>query len=355
MLLWGLSGCGKTTTLCKIADYYQKDLKYRIITCHTPSDIFSLQCVTEKIIFVIDDIFGRFVFSYEKFLILKELEKTIQTFIQENTVKLLMTCSSVAFRTDFVHELALFSNNTFELTETSLLQNNKDMSASEIRNKVEQLRQSNYEAWCCLFILILKQGCIHEADLTTDDDTIFNKLIDSVSNKLNIEMSGQQFGKNLNTLMDTFIKKENRLFSIIQTSVFEVLAVYFGEEFQQVLLQFADPELITQHCCLTSCPEFKGNGTFRIQVNEENEGLYFLKIKDKLQRKFLTEVFSVQQMESKSYREKLDVFIKGLACLDPDLFKDIHTSTCRIKIETALTLTAGKYVKLSNTFFEAKK
>ncbi|CAC5371648.1 unnamed protein product [Mytilus coruscus] len=353
VLLWGKSGCGKTTTLCKIADYYKKNLRYRLITCHTPSDISAQQCVTEKRIFVIDDIFGRFVFSYEKFLRLKELEELFKKILEENTVKLLMTCSSVAFRTDYVQEFGLFTDNTFELTETSLLLNNKDMDSSEIKNKVEQLRKSNYEAWCCLFICILKQGCIDEADLTSDDDNMFNKFIGNVCNKLNIGISGQQFTwfrKNLCSLIGTFIKKDNRLFSITQTSVFEVLAVYFGQELQQVLIQFVDPEIITQHCCLTSCPDFDGNGMFRIQVNEENEDLYFLRIKELLRLKYLSEVFSVQQMASELYRKKLEVFLKSLG---PDDLNKINNSTCRIRSETALTLIS-KYVKLSKILFEAK-
>lgn len=364
LLLWGEAGCGKTTVLCKIADYYENYLGYKRITCYEPSEIFDQQFIREKCIFVIDDIFGRFVFSYEKFLRLKELEISLKKILEGNTMKLLMTCSSVAFRTEYVKQIYLFIDNTFELTKTSSLQYNKDTDSKyllklskqtpppsiDIKSEAEKLRNSNYEAWCCLFICIIKQGCIDETDLISDDDDMMDKIKSNVCTKLNIHISPKQFKKYLVSLTGPFLKKEKMLFLIKDTSVFEVLAVYFGQELKDVFIQCADPEVITQHCCLTSCPDSKPNGIFRIQVDTANEELYFRRIKEQLLDKFLSEVFSVRQMDSQLYRNRLAVFLKDLNQND---LNQISNSTCKINnTETALTLTR-RYVKINNIFREA--
>lgn len=360
VLIWGNPGCGKTTALSYITQFYINKLGYQLKSCYKPSDIFNQQleqCATEKCILVIDDICGRFVFSYEKFLRLKRRENHIKQLLEDKKVKLLLTCSSVAFKTVPIHELGLFTDNTFELTEPpkhnmQKVSKNNQLPPKDILHEVEKLRKSDYKAFCCLFICILKQGCIDGADLTSEEDNILNKIKSNVCSELNIDISRHEFRDNLFSLKNTtLIDNENvRLFSISRTSVFEVLAVYFGHTLQKLLIQYAEPDLITQHCCLKSCPGFEGNGMFRIEVNEENEELYFRRIKEQLLRRNLSEVFSIQQMNSSLYRKRFAVFLEGL---NSDVLGKISNSTCRLQSETALTLTK-KYVKLFTILYDAK-
>lgn len=395
ILIWGPPGCGKTTLVNNIAMYLQKQFDFLPIHCDKPSDIFRHNFGTGKRAFVIDDICGRFVFSHERFLRWKRREKHLESITGANKVKLLMTCSSAAFMTDTVQHFSFFTKNAFELTTPSVKPSTMHTFTEDIKrntilnslieqnmfhkiplpmikfgvslplgdvieyffdsseyfiNKLEELLKSHSSAFYSLFVCVLTKGSIDEAVLTSNDQHSFTEIRSNVFDSLNIAISRRQFLDNLYFLMDIYLSKENGLFSIKHTALFEILAVYFGEKQQKVFIRFADPEIITQHCILKSFKNIAGNARFSIHVSEDNENLYFQRITERLLSRNICEVFCVRQMSLLLYRQKLVAFLKNKG---PDVIKQISRLKCKIVNETPSLIAARfGYVNLVSLFFD---
>lgn len=391
MLMWGKPGCGKTASLRYISKYLQDDFGYKVVPCYKPSDIFKNEEKNEKQLFIVDDICGKYVFSFEIFLRWKRRTKHIERLIQADKSKLIMTCSSSVFMSDIVKTLNIFTDNAIEITmhAMSLHDLNEDFikdstlsviiehklfdqlplpmiklgrylpmrealeyfdnSSRYVQRKVDELRESNFSAFCSLFLIILKQGCIAEIVMTSDDHLMFTTISRNVFKELNVDISRRRFMDNLLFLMDIFVTKENGSYTIKQTDIFEALAVYFGETLQELFIRNADPEIITQHCSLEKCPTVLDE-RFHIHVKEKNEALYFQRIRKQLLRGNVSEVLAVPQIKLSSYQKKLAEFLRNLGT---DVVKQISRSKCKIERETTFTLIRRYvYVDLLKLFFD---
>ncbi|XP_063416209.1 ankyrin repeat domain-containing protein 50-like [Mytilus trossulus] len=143
---------------------------------------------------------------------------------------------------------------------------------------------------------------------------------------------------------------EKSLFSIKEAAMFEALAVYFGDELQQVFIEYADPEIITQHCILKTCSTIAEHEMFFVEVNEENEKLFFHRIGKLILSGNIRIVFSGRQMKLPLYQQKLANYFEQLGS---DSVKQISRSKCKFENETTFTL-AGRYecASLLKLFFE---
>lgn len=370
VLLWGKPGCGKSTSLNYIAMYLQNKFEYKYVPCRNPSDIWKQQYETGKFALVLDDICGRFVLSYEVFLMWSRQKKKIERLLQNGNVKLLMGCSSVVFMTETLQKFNLFTESAIQLPIPNLLLSNihlvvKDLQQFEgclpLREELEYsksscvsdvncLREFNLSAFYSLFICILKKGIIDEGVLTSDYSHFFTTISRNISKAFSIEISRRQFFDNLFFLMNKFISKEKSLFSIKEAAMFEALAVYFGDELQQVFIKYADLEIITQHCSLKTCPTIAEHEMFCIEVNEENEKLFFHRIGKLLLSGNIREVFSGRQMKLPIFQQKLTNYFKQLGS---EFVKQICRSKCKFENETTFTL-ASRYecANLLQLFFE---
>lgn len=332
--------CRKSTILHKIASCSEDCLGYKFVPCIESSDIFNNQGESAPSAFVIDDIYGRFVFSFEKFMEWKSQEKRIKQLLDDGKIKLLIICSSATFLTETVLTLSLIKDYAFILPIRHLSPNTEEEYQLTYQiNEVNKIRDSNPPAFYSLFFCILRKGYFCEDLLIAEGDSVFTIFRDNVLEPLNIEITQEGFLNDLPFPMNNFIKKENGTFSIQQTSIFNALATYFGQELQPLFIRYADPEIVIHHCCLVTCPDFKVNGMFCIQVNEENEEIYFERIKNQLQLGNISEVVSVRQMELKSYQTKFVVFLKNIS---KDALKQICIIKCRFESKTILELLSDK-------------
>lgn len=334
ILLLGEPHCVKSA-LPEIVSYAEDCLECKFVPCNEPSEIVEEQCKSVTSAFVINDICGRFVFSFKKFMKWKNQETRIQQLLKSGKVKLLMTCSSAAFMTDTIPKLRLLKDNEFGTMLLPSTDGNEVLT--DLSHRINELRDSNPPAFCNLFWCIIKQGYTSVAFITAEGDSEFITFRNKVLSSLNLPNSPQSILKDQTFPMD-FIRKENDAISIKQTSIFNALAVYFGQELQQVFMEYADPEIIINHCILTTCPDVEVNETFRINVNEENEELYFQRIKEQLLLENLSEVFSIRQMEFELYQTKL---IDSLT----DKLNQLSRLKCKFEDETMLTLSSEKACK----------
>lgn len=370
ILLWGKPGCGKSTLLYCVAMYLQNYFGYTYVPCRTPSDIWKQRYETDKFVFVFDDICGRFVLSYEEFRIWSQFKNKIGRLLQNGNVKLLMGCSSVVFMTDTLQKFSLFTESAIELPILNILPSDMHVVVEDLEKNegyfplreelkfsnssyvdaVKELLVSNLSAFYSLFICILKKGIIDEDILISDDPSLFTKISSNICNACRIEISRRQFLDNLFFLMNTFISKEKKIFSIKEASMYEALAVFFGEELQQVFIEYADLEIITQHCSLKTCPTIAENEIFCIQVNESNEKCFFQRITNLLLSGNICEVFSGRQMKLPLYQQKLADFLKPLGS---DFVKNVFRSKSQFENETIFIL-ASRYdcVSLLQLFVE---
>lgn len=338
ILLHGEPDCGKSTLLRKIVLQLENRLECIFLPCTGPSEIVNQHCEKASKAFVIHDIFGKFVFSFEQ--LVKWKDDKLKQQLKDGKVKLLMTSSSAMFMTETVQTLSFFTDNAFKLPASNLsASTDENKTLTDVTGWVKELRKSNPSAFYSLFFCILNKGYIDIAFLTAEGCNLFTAFSDDVLNSLKITISLDKFLTDLRFLMQYFIKKDNGTFSIQQSSIFNGLAGYFGQELQPLFIKHADPDIITHHCCLTSRPASKVKEMFCIQVNAENEETYFKRIIDQLILRNFSKVFSVRQMNSESYQMKLVYFLKKLP---KETFNQLCSFKCRFEGETMLQLASNK-------------
>lgn len=344
ILLHGEPDCGKSTLFRKIVLDLESRLGCTFVPCNDPSEIVNQHCEKASKAFEVHDIFGKLVFSFDQ--LIKWKDEKLKQQLKDGKVKLLMTCSSAMFLTETVQTLSFFMDSAFELPTSNLsASTDENQMLKDLTDRVKEMRDSNSSAFYSLFFCILNKGYIDIAFLTPEGGNLFTAFSEDVLKSLNITISQDRFAKDLHFLMNSFIKKDNSTFSIQQSSIFNSLAGYFGQVLQPLFIKHADPDIITHHCCLTSCPGSKVNEMFCIQVNAENEEIYFKRIIDQLILRNFSKVLSVRQMKLASYQKKLVYFLKDLP---KEAFNQLCSFKCRFEGETMLQLSSDKrYIKLA--------
>ncbi|VDI69484.1 Hypothetical predicted protein [Mytilus galloprovincialis] len=121
----------------------------------------------------------------------------------------------------------------------------------------------------------------------------------------------------LDTLVGTFVSKQDGIYRTIHDKLFDILAFYFGQEIIECLMEHGDSELVHERFIWQTSPDDENsNIDFIIKISDNHLELYLERfIKDWSEGK-VSVVFSNNNMKVSSFRQKL---LENLEQLDTSM------------------------------------
>ncbi|VDI07446.1 Hypothetical predicted protein [Mytilus galloprovincialis] len=350
----GNPGMGKSMLMQQIALHLKDSKGYSILLCHNPLDVVNRFRKKTKQVFVLDDVCGRFTLVQSYIDRWKQYEMSmIKLFGNRDSESIILaSCRSQIFIEKQCQSLFIFSGCLCDLDAeefaTDNQQNqkiaNKYLSQKTISEINQDLDSFDMFPWLCrmykdrqtgnsisffkepfnfygeeldrfckegdgikcctLLLCVIHSGCLDPAVLMEEFESEFSQTLETIFENFGLvhKISRQSIIDSFDTL-NTYLEKRNGHFCVLNDRLFDFLCYYFGKNYPQLIINFADSEIIRDRTLLKSlrfCPlEF----TILIDAKHENEYLERL-VKDMLSG-FIDDVLYNHQMIHEGFRYKL--------------------------------------------------
>lgn len=333
---------------------------YSIFPCQRPSDIISQLKKHAKQVFILDDVCGNFTFVQSDVDRWKQYEKEIENNLENNDSVILASCRSQVFRESQCQSLFIFLRCVCDLNAGDCAINNQQKleiadkylsqkTISEIKQYIDDFEMfpllcslyKNKENWeaitffrdpfnlyteeldrfynedggikcCSLFLCVIHSGYLNQSILSESDFAQKFKPIFELF-ALNHDISSKQITESLDTLLNTYLKKINGEYWVLHDRLFDFLCYYFGQSYQQLIINYADSNIIRDRTLCKSLHARPQDFTILIDSNFENEYIERL-IRDMLSG-YIDNVIYNQQIHYEGFRlqflshiKELDVF-----------------------------------------------
>jgi hypothetical protein len=309
--VFGKSGMGKSATIHHIALHYQNTFGYTITPCKSPVHI---KKVSDKCqIFVIDDICGKYkirqneleewldfnlskfrdklivscrseVFKHPTFQILElfvehsfelsyckedHLEIAAKYLMPEN-IEQLKNVVDISHFKPLLYVLysrnpnlndVLYSRNP-NLNDV-LYSRNPNLNLSDFidspfniyTQEWNRLAQLNAPQFCVLFLCMLYNGCIDLSSFLSEFQNTENRLkLENIFDQCGIERGtgSQQIITQLDCLRGSYVELKNKRYVLLHDTLLDFLCCYFGERFPEIVIKYADKQIIFERIQLKS-------------------------------------------------------------------------------------------------------
>ncbi|XP_063396571.1 uncharacterized protein LOC134681083 [Mytilus trossulus] len=354
----GSSGMGKTATSHHIALHLQQHEGYQILPMSDPKDIEKYYTKGLAQIFVFDDLCG--VFNVDQHLINSwdRVSSQIERFCKENKhFRILVTCrlqitkspqfeklsdklnmkecnllsKDLAYKNseklkiaschmdqEHVHKLSRETISGLDmfpfLCDFFGKSDDKDMKMFEcpiqyFEEQFDQMQYQDEESFLGLGLLVIYNDTIKinffkDESIDTEFKKIFKEVFESL--ELSNRPSKLQVLRKLDTLIDTYIDKNESIITSKHGIVFGLLSLYFGKKMTKTLVKYATPDFISDRIQFESLKEDHDEYTIMIPPCLEN--LYFHRMEVEIIHKNFYNVFGNKQSHFKTYQEKFTDF-----------------------------------------------
>ncbi|VDI62004.1 Hypothetical predicted protein [Mytilus galloprovincialis] len=293
------SGVGKTVILRHVALQMGAD-GYNVLPVTNPQDIVKFNNPNEKTLFVMDDFCGTYSLNPSDINSLGSVMNSIkELLIQNKTTKIIVACRLQVYQDDKFESLSIFRTCACNLLSEGLclLQTEKQSiaelylkeKASDIiqicdlydcfprlcklykekpqpniidffenpfqvfKLEFENLHKNgHFEKYCALALCVMFNNRLKEELLTDEIDKETKRRIKNTCEacKLNRGTSRLTLLDEMKSLIDTFMKKEQDVYTSLHDKMFDFLAYYFGQSMPQCVINNADSWLISQRFVL---------------------------------------------------------------------------------------------------------
>ncbi|VDI03208.1 Hypothetical predicted protein, partial [Mytilus galloprovincialis] len=356
------SGAGKSFIARHTALTLQK-AGYKVVPVIQPDDIRNYYQPSEQTVFVVDDICGNFTANQQQIDNWKQLLPVVDTIIADKCCKIILSCRLQVYNDDKFNTLLPFKScecnlisdklcltskeknciaskyigtgfaNLEKLSENSdffpllcSLYNEKNHGDVNIffenpyivyENEIDSLSRQGDEGKCkkcCLALLVIFnnqleekwfQGRITKAQTKIIKDTCEACGMNSIP-KANLKTE-------LDTLVGTFVSKQDGIYRTIHDKLFDFLAYYFGQKIKECLIEHSDSELVHERFVWQTSPDEENSYIdFIIERSDDHLELYLERfIKDWLAGKVAV-VFSNYNIKISSFRQQLIQYLQQL-------------------------------------------
>ncbi|XP_076080155.1 uncharacterized protein LOC143050940 [Mytilus galloprovincialis] len=389
------SGVGKSFIARHTALLLQKD-GYKIIPVNKPDDIRNYYQPGKQTVFVVDDICGNFTANQQQIDKWKQLLPVVDTIIADTCCKVIVSCRLQVYRDDKFNILS-----PFKLCECNLIADELCLTTiekSRIANKYidsglpniytfshnceffpllcslynkenhgdvtkyfqnpfivykEELKNLNSQGnegkckKCCLALAVLFNNQLREkwflgkiSDEQTQiiKDTCEACGINSIP-KINLKTE-------LDTLVGTFVSKQDGIYRTIHDKLFDFLAYYFGQKIIECLIEHGDSELVHGRFIWQTSPDDENsNIDFIIEISDDHLELYLERfIKDWLAGKVAV-VFSNYNIKVSSFRQQLIQYLQQL-----DKVQQVKLANTNDTVEPKESCDSGTTPLVSNCY-----
>ncbi|XP_052073626.1 serine/threonine-protein phosphatase 6 regulatory ankyrin repeat subunit B-like [Mytilus californianus] len=360
--LTGPSGVGKSF-ICRHTALVLQKIGYRIITIYSPMEIRTYYHPGVHTVFIIDDICGNFAANKQQIENWKPLLPVINTIIADKCCKIIVSCRLQVYKDHRFEILLPFKSCECNLISDKLcltIDEKNDIantyigtSAKDIdplsrkseffpllcslcheqkisdanlffrnpffvyENELDNLSKSgtegNYKlcslSLCVIFNNQLKEDWF-EGKVTDEQQHMINDISESFAVK---SLPKKLLWKVLDTLIGTFIYKQNGVYRTMHDKLFDFLAQYFGQKMIKCLIEHGDSDLVHERFIWQTSRNEKNNNTdFMIEIQDTHLKSYLSRfIKDWSEGK-VTDVFSNTNIKVLSFRKELLQYLQKL-------------------------------------------
>ncbi|XP_071151438.1 serine/threonine-protein phosphatase 6 regulatory ankyrin repeat subunit B-like [Mytilus edulis] len=351
------SGVGKTAILRHVALQMAKE-EYDVLLVTDPGDIVKFYNPKQKTLFVIDDLCGNYSLNQTDMKVWEPVMERIKKFFSNKLSKIIVACRLQVYQDDKFDSLSVFKSCVCNLlSDTICLSKPEKQSIAELyleskaheitdsydlfdcfpllcnlyhKNPVLDVKEffqnpfSVYEAeidklqkkefcgkFCALALCVMFNNNLKEEFLTEDVNdetrTIFENTCEAC--RLNRGTSRLTLQDEMNSLLHTFLKKEQSIYKTIHDKLFDFLMYYFGKKIIQCFIKNGDSSLIQYRFLLEKQDNMN---PFITIVPPKNHEMYIQRIiEDWLKGKVQESFFNIN-MKIPQFRQKLLCHIKKL-------------------------------------------
>lgn len=344
----GNPGTGKSTLIHHVALHLQSQ-NYEVLPVHFPLDIVNYINQEKSQVFVIDDVCGKYSVSSqlsESWQILKEdIENILNTF----ETKVLLSCRTNIFRSPVFQRLKILTSHVCDISSPDLMFSVEEksdladvyLSSTEAAIVKELVHSHDYDffpllckiypenrehkiedfftrpvraiednlrnlqaqddktAFCSLALLVVYNNNIKEgwfvSLLSDDDKNLLQALFDEC--EMNGFPSRKMLKRHLDNLLGSYVLKSGHAYKALHDKLFDILALYYGRELFDFVLQYADKSFIAERYQFESIGEHLGECSIPVPVDRELD--YFNRIVEDIDK-----AFDNRQLLNATYRKK---------------------------------------------------
>ncbi|XP_052072850.1 uncharacterized protein LOC127710935 [Mytilus californianus] len=349
----GVSGSGKSTAVHHVALYLERELKYQIFAVHSPKDLMTYYVKGKKLLFVFDDVCGKYSLDIHKLMIWKDLSNEIKLCFKDGFLKCLFTCRTHIFNEAQFQNVDILSSINHDMLSPQFNLSNEERTliaksylTPEEVNTVKDLVEFN--AYDCLPLLCQFYSTKRFSDITiffknptqviedeltsfknTPDQTtfavlalfvIFNNKVD----KLAIELPSfrdilQEIADNVTTsstlsskvvkdqlkgLSNTYVRIQTEAYNIIHDKWFDTIVSFYGRHMFDVILRLSHPDIIRDRFHFEIIRRYQEKHSQVISVPIEKESDYMERLCKDIMNGYVEQVFTNKQLQFLTFRLK---------------------------------------------------
>ncbi|XP_052088611.1 ankyrin-3-like [Mytilus californianus] len=362
------SGVGKTSAIRHIA-LLMAEKDYDILPVSDPYDIINFYNKNRKSLFVIDDICGTFSLDIEQLERWGLILTDIKSLLEEGNCKIIAACRLQIFNDAKFEEMSIFKLNGCNLmSDETMLTRKEKQDIAELYLKADaskicdlhdefvffpllcrlyhdnastnivdffknpfQVYESeldrmflngNYTKYCALALCVMFNNRLPQFYFNSDVDKKIKHIFKNTFEECKLSRGTPiLFVKDeLDSLINTFVKKDETFYRILHDKLFDFLACYFGKRMIKCLITNADAYFIAKRFVF-GVQDYKDE--FIIEIPPNLYMRYQERLIDDWTNGRVTCVFCNKNMKSPDFR---NMFLSYLRDLDLTLQKKLaHT------------------------------
>ncbi|XP_063426829.1 uncharacterized protein LOC134710404 [Mytilus trossulus] len=351
------SGVGKTCILRQTALKMAEE-NYDVLLVTDPSDIVKFYNPHKKSLFVVDDLCGNFSVNQSDIKRWEPVMENIKQILEKQQAKIIAACRLQVYQDEKFESLSVFKSCACNLlSENVCLSETEKQSIAEIYLKTKAseitdyyslydcfpllcklyhdnpilnvknffqnpfsvyeaeidqlLKKGHHTKFCALALCVIFNNKLKEEMLTEEVDEETMTIIENTCEACRLDRGTSRLvlQDELDSLEDTFIKKENSIYKIIHDKIFDFLTFFYGQKIITCLIRNADSCLIKERFSLekSDCLD-----QFISVIPQKYLQMYKERLINDWSKGKVQDVFSNLNMKKPLFREQLLLHLKTL-------------------------------------------
>ncbi|CAC5415127.1 unnamed protein product [Mytilus coruscus] len=292
------SGVGKTATLRHVALQMAAE-GYDVLLVTDPGDIVKFYNPKQKTLFVIDDLCGNYSLNQTDIKVWEPVMERLQLILSNKLSKVIVACRLQVYQDIKFDSLSVLKSCVCNLLSESLcLSKAERQSIAELYLKTKALeiadscdlydcfpllcnlyhenpaldikelfkkpfsvyeaeidelhKKGFYSKYCALALCVIFNNNLEEEILTEDVNEETRTIIENTCEACRLDRGTSRLTlqNELNSLIHTFLRKEQNIYKTIHDKIFDFLVYFFGQKIFQCLLKNAHSSLIKERFLL---------------------------------------------------------------------------------------------------------
>ncbi|CAC5362240.1 unnamed protein product [Mytilus coruscus] len=373
-------GVGKTSILRHVA-LQMAELEYDVLPVTDPSDIVKYYNPKRKSLFLVDDLFGNFSVDQSDMKNWEPVIKDIKEIIEKKESKVIAACRLQIFKDEKFESLSIFTScicnllsKKMRLSKTEkrsiaeLYLNTKAPTITEYYNsydcfpllcrqyhakpahnsidvfqnvflvykaEIDMLRKRGHHVkYCVLALCVMFNNKLKEETLTEELNEGTRTIIQNTCEACRLERGTSRLVLQgaLNSLKGTFIRKEQKMYKIINDKVFDFLIYLLGQQILPCLIKNAESSLIKERFLLKRTSDMD---EFTVIISPKYQSIFLERMVDDWSKGEIKDVFSNINMKKPKFRKLFLAHLNTLGILYQIHLANIciKRTSCKTKVE----------------------